>query len=319
MKILITGASGFVGSYLAEALLAKHGLSAEIVGVASSQMSINRLPHLAEKIDWRVGNLLDERFVESIISDYDQVYHLAAFSSAGNSFSKPVETIENNLKAELFLLEGLKKTESKARILIVGSIDMYGSIEGDADVVEDTPLMPASPYAVSKIAQDYLGLHYYLSHNLDVVRVRPSNHIGPRQAAGFVVPSFCQQVASIELGKQEPEIKVGTISTIRDFTDVRDMVVAYMLALDKGQAGEAYVLGSGVGTSIEDVLNEIISQSTVKPIKITVDPTKIRAKDVSRLVVKADKFIQLTSWHTTIPLSTSLHAILDFWRNTSKE
>jgi GDP-4-dehydro-6-deoxy-D-mannose reductase len=184
-------------------------------------------------------------------------------------------------------------------------------------ITEATAFRPDSPYGVSKIAQDFLGLQYFLSHRLHVIRVRPSNHIGPRQNEQFVTSNFAKQIAEIEAGKREPILHVGNLSAQRDFTDVRDMVRAYYLALEKCTPGEVYNIGSEHAVSIEAVLQMLLRQSRV-PIQVHQDPARFRPSDTPILYSDASKFRRQTGWQKTISLETSLRDILDYWREKIK-
>ena len=316
-KVLITGASGFVGGWLAEHLLSLG--NAEIYGTYLSEDSKESSP-VKDKITFLQADLSQRSEVEKIITDVrpDEVYHLAALASVGASFKDPVATFHNNIDVEIFLLESLKNSNlTSTRVLIVGSAEVYGFVRPeDLPIDEGTPLRPASPYAVTKISQDFLGLQYHLSYKMPLIRVRPFNHIGPRQGLGFVVADFAKQIAEIEKGKQEPVIKVGNLEAKRDFTDVRDMVKAYSLILEKGIPGDVYNIGSGKSVKIADVLDILISMSNTK-IEKEVDPTKLRPSDTPDIVCNNTKIRNLTSWEPTVPLSTTLKDTLDYWRSLS--
>jgi GDP-4-dehydro-6-deoxy-D-mannose reductase len=180
-------------------------------------------------------------------------------------------------------------------------------------VAENTPMRPDSPYGVSKIAQDFLGLQYFLSHHLDVVRVRPSNHIGPRQNEQFVTSNFAKQIAEIEAGKREPVVHVGNLTARRDFTDVRDMMRAYVLALEYGEAGDVYCLGSEQPVSIQHALDVLLQASRVK-IRVEEDNSRLRPSDTPVMYYDTRKFRAKTGWSPAISLEESLNAILDYWR-----
>jgi len=242
------------------------------------------------------------------------VYHLAGQAFAPISWQDPWGTIEINLRAQVNVLSAMARTQSTARIVVIGSIDEYGHAEpGNVPVTETTPFRPDSPYGVSKIAQDFLGLQYFLSNQLHVIRVRPSNHIGPRQNEQFVTSNFAKQIAEIETGKREPAIYVGNLTAQRDFTDVRDMMRAYYLALERGIAGDVYNIGSERAVSIEHVLDLMLQQSRAS-IQVKQDPARFRPSDTPIMYCDASKFRQQTGWQTTIPLEQSLRDILDYWR-----
>jgi GDP-4-dehydro-6-deoxy-D-mannose reductase len=178
---------------------------------------------------------------------------------------------------------------------------------------EDSPLRPNNPYAVSKVAQDLLGLQYYLAHKVPVVRVRPYNHTGPGQSPRFVAPSFAQQIARIEAGLQEPVLKVGNLGASRDFTDVRDIVRAYHLAVTQGVAGEVYNLASGRPQSVLGLLEMLLSYSRAD-IRVERDPSRYRPVDVPVVYGSAEKFHRCTGWEPGIPFEQTLRDILDYWR-----
>ena len=314
-KILITGASGFVGGWLAEHL-ASLG-NAEIYGTYLTEESRESSP-VRDKIHFLQADLSQKEAIEKIVTDVrpDEVYHLAALASVASSFKDPIGTFHNNIDVEIFLLESLRSAGlTNTRVLIVGSAEVYGYVRPeDLPIDESTPLRPANPYAVTKIAQDFLGLQYNISYKMPLIRVRPFNHIGPRQGLGFVVSDFAKQIADIEKKKQEPVIKVGNLDAKRDFTDVRDMVKAYSLILEKGIPGDVYNIGSGNSMQISEILDKLIGMSTVQ-IERQVDETRLRPSDVPEIVCNNTKIKNLTSWEPKISLDTTLKDTLDYWRN----
>lgn len=318
-RVLITGASGFVGGWLAEHLLSL-GLS-EIYGTYMTEESREISP-VKDNITFIQADLSQKETIEKIISEVrpDEVYHLAALASVASSFKDPIATFHNNIDVEINLLESLRQNNlTNTRVLIVGSAEVYGYVNpSDLPIDEETPLRPASPYAVTKIAQDFLGYQYNLSYKIPLIRVRPFNHIGPRQATGFVVADFAKQIADIEKGKQEPVIKVGNLEAKRDFTDVRDMVKAYSLILEKGIPGEVYNIGSGKSVKIGDVLDMLIGMSTVKIDRET-DPAKLRPSDIPETVSDNTKISQTTGWKPEIPFEETLKTVLDYWREQSNK
>jgi len=315
-KILITGVTGFVGKHLASHLLTQK--SYEVVGTYRNEAHLSSLGDLQDQIQLKQLNLHDTDEVESVIlsTKPDYICHLAAQASAFESYKSPVDTLTNNIVSEFAVLDVLRKHEMKnTRVLIVSTGEVYGVVTpSDLPVDEETPLRPASPYAVSKIAQDYLGLQYFYAYNLDIVRVRPYNHIGPGQKEGYVVADFAKQVAEIEKGHKEPVISVGNLDAKRDFTDVRDIVTAYRLALEKGVSGDVYNIGSGKSHKVSEILEMLLALST-KEITVEVDKSKFRPIDVREIVCDFDKFHGLTGWKPTIPLEQTLQDILDYWRS----
>jgi len=220
----------------------------------------------------------------------------------------------NNIIAELNLLRAVQELGLATRILLIGSSEEYGHVRpDDLPVNEETPFRPENPYAVSKIAQDMLGLQYFIAYKLPVIRVRPFNHIGPGQGEHFVSAAFAHQVAAIEAGRQQPVLRVGNLDAERDFTDVRDMVRAYHLAILQGEPGEVYNIGSGQAVAIRAILDILLSLSVVD-VRVERDPNRLRPADVPRIVCDPRRFRTCTGWHPTISLQQSLRDILDDWR-----
>jgi len=291
MNILVTGSSGFAGRHLTQHLKFR-GHTA-----------------LTPEID-----LLNATETEVVISKqkFDAVIHLAAMAEVGTSLISPAKILRNNIFAQLNLLEAFRRRNSKAKILIICSADEYGGSQA-GPINENTPLMPSSPYAVSKVAQDFLGLQYYLAYGLNIIRLRPFNHIGEGQRTGFVVPDFAKQIVKIEKSGRPGEIMVGNLEAIRDFTDVKDMVRAYELALAKGRVGEVYNVGSGRGLKISYLLQELIKLSKAK-IQIKVDKSRFRPGEYSQLICNPDKFMKATGWKPVIPLEKTFERVLEWWR-----
>ena len=313
-KIVITGITGFVGKHLATYLLSQK--SYEIIGTYHSETSLHSLQEIKDKVKLQQLDLQNKEAAESLILEEkpDYIVHLAAQASPSKSFSDPVGTITNNIVSEFSLLDVIRSHNLQTRVLIISTGDIYGIIRSsDIPVDEETPLRPGTPYAVSKIAQDYLSLQYHLAYKIDVVRVRPYNHVGPGQKEGYVISDFAKQIAEIEAGKKEPVLSVGNLNAGRDFTDVRDVVRAYDLALQKGESGDVYNIGSGKSRKIADVLDQMLSLSTQK-IEVKVDQSKFRPIDVPEIVCDYQKFHKLTGWKPEIPFEKTLENILDYWR-----
>ncbi|MEJ2208214.1 MAG: GDP-mannose 4,6-dehydratase [Anaerolineae bacterium] len=312
MKALITGISGFVGSHLAEYLLANTDW--EVAGtVYGPYDNIADLCGTLELYPAELSRLDVMTFVLEQ-SQPDAVFHLAAQPLVSVSRRDPWGTIETNVRMQLNVLEGVARVQPQCRVLAVASSEEYGLVsEQDLPIDEDTPLRPLNPYAVSKVAQDLLGLQYHLSHKLDVVRVRPFNHIGPRQRIGFVAPDFASQVARVERGLQPPVMEVGNLEARRDFSDVRDVVRAYHLLVTQGRSGQVYNVGSGESHSVQDILDTLLSMTDVE-IEVRQDPKRMRPSDVPEVVCDASRIREDTGWQTTISFEQSLEDILNFWR-----
>src|SRR3990167_3028519 len=311
-KALITGIAGFAGSHLADNLLAKN---IKVFGFYHPNHSTSNVDHIKNKIQLFSVDLLNQKKTSDAVGEIkpDYVFHLAASSSPAQSFKNPGLTLENNLQSQINLLEALVKINSSAKILIVGSAEEYGIVEKKYDPVdEQTPIQPISPYAVSKVAQDFLGYQYFMHYKLNIVRVRPFNHIGPLQSTDFVVPAFASQIVQIEK-KGSGKIKVGNINSFRDFTDVRDVVRAYLLVLDKGEMGDVYNIGSGKLVQIENVLKTLIALSPAK-IEITFDKSRLAPTEVKSITCNYSKLKQATGWKPEIPLSTTLFDTINYER-----
>lgn len=309
---LVTGGSGFAGTYLVEFLRTRPDLTvwtcdrtgpSPLLGPSAAARHI--------RID--LLNPADARQLMAEVRP-DYVYHLAGQAFVGQSWSDPWGTMEINVRAQLNLLEAALAERLNPRFLAVGSMEEYGRVApGDLPIRETQALRPDSPYGVSKVTQDMLGLQYFLSRGLPVIRVRPFNHIGPRQTRRFVAPAFASQIAAIEVGKQPPVMKVGNLSASRDFTDVRDVVRAYVLALEHGEPGEVYNIGSGASHSIRSLLDRLLSLSTVN-ISIETDTTRLRPADVPDVVCDASRLRAATGWQPRVTFDQSLSDLLDYER-----
>jgi len=247
-------------------------------------------------------------------SDPDVIFHLAAQSFVPSSFADPWDTLETNIRSQLNILEAVRRVQRPTRVLVIGSNEEYGRpTPEELPVTEASPLRPISPYAVSKVAQDLLGLQYFLAHGMPVVRLRPFNHTGPGRPPRFVVPAFASQIARAEAGLQEPVVRVGNLDAERDFSDVRDIVRAYYLAAMQGEPGEVYNLASGRPRSVRGVLETLLSFSTTE-IRVEVDPDLYRPVDTLVIYGSAEKFRRRTGWEPEIPFEQTLLDVLNYWR-----
>jgi GDP-4-dehydro-6-deoxy-D-mannose reductase len=314
LRALITGISGFVGSHLAEHLLATTDweVSGTVYGKADNLAHIR---HRLRLIPAELSQIEVMRFVvEETRPDY--IFHLAAQPIPALSRLNPWFTLENNIRPQLNVLEVVAEAALPCRVLVVGSSEEYGFVlPADMPLSEDAPLRPNSAYGVSKVAQDLLGLQYWLSHGVETIRVRPFNHLGPRQRKGFVAPDFASQIAEVEAGLRPPLIHVGNLEVARDFSDVRDVVRGYVLALTQGAPGEVYNLGSERATTIGTLLHALLALSRER-IEILEDAARMRRADVPSIVSDCARLRSLTGWRAEIPLERSLQDVLNYWRDS---
>ncbi|MCD6289089.1 MAG: GDP-mannose 4,6-dehydratase [Anaerolineae bacterium] len=311
-QALITGISGFVGSHLAEYLLTETDWT--VAGTLYGDES--NIDHIRSRLKLYPADLSQPDTVTAILDEVrpDYIFHLAAQPIPSLSRSDPWGTLKVNIQLQVNVLESVVRLGLNSRVLVVGSSEEYGLVRPEQlPVTEDTPLRPLNPYGVSKIAQDFLGLQYHLAYQVFVVRVRPFNHIGPRQRLGFVVPDFAQQVAEAETGVRPPVVYVGNLDVERDFSDVRDVVRAYRLALTAGEPGQVYNVGAGVAHSVREIVERLIS-FTGMDIEIRVDPERVRPAEVPKLVADISRLRERTGWEPLIPFEQSLRDVLDEWR-----
>jgi GDP-4-dehydro-6-deoxy-D-mannose reductase len=312
LKALITGISGFVGSHLTEYLLESTGW--EVAGTVFGPYG--DIAHLCAQLELYPAELSRLDVMTFILEQCqpDVIFHLAAQPLVSVSQRDPWGTLETNIHMQLNVLEGVARVKPDCRVLAVGSSEEYGLVSPeDLPIDEDVPLRPLSAYAISKVAQDLLGLQYHLTRDLDVVRVRPFNHIGPRQRQGFVAPDFASQIAAIELGLQPPVMTVGNLSTRRDFSDVRDVVRAYVALVRSGESGQVYNIGSGESLAVQELLDILLGMSGVE-VEVRPDPARLRASDVPEVVCDITRIQQQTGWKPQIPLEQSLQDIMAYWR-----
>lgn len=309
MRSLITGISGFVGPHLAKHLLSnKH----TVFGVDLIKKKI-------ENVSSYQVDILNRKSLFSVMNEIkpDYVFHLAAQSSVEKSFSQPELTKKVNVDGTKNLLDSILNAKINPAILIVSSAQIYGTPK-QTPITEQHPLNPQSPYAKLRLKQEKLALDYYKKHSMKIVIARSFNHTGPGQSAEFVCPDFAKQIVEIEKGLRKPVIKVGDLKAKRDFTDVRDIVRGYLLALEKGKTGEYYNLCSGKAYSVEEILHILIKISNCKGIKIERDPKKMRPSDMPILLGDNSKFRKQTGWKPEIQIEQTLSDILEYWRKQIK-
>lgn len=298
-RALVTGASGFAGPYLVRHLL-QEGYEV-VAGVRGSHA---HLPKGCRPVNLDVT---DREAVRRAIAEAQpgEVYHLAGLtrpaSGAVNLF------YQVNFGGALNLLEAMCEEAPEAGVLLVGSAYAYGRIV--RPIVETDPFEPVNHYGVSKAAVDLLGRSYALQ-GLRVINVRPFNHSGPGQSPDFVLPTLVKQFADIKAGRCDPIVKLGNLDSVRDLSDVRDVVRAYHLALQKGRSGEAYNVGSGREVSVRDLFELVCREAEIE-VELTVEPSRARATDISYLVANTDKTHRELEWEAKIPLENTVRSMLE--------
>lgn len=315
MRVLITGITGFVGSHLADYIIENHP-EVEVFGMVRWRSRMENILHIVDKVVLVEADLKDIVSLKKCLVDIkpDRIFHLAAQSFVPTSWKLPAETFAINSIGQINLFEAVLSLNLSPKIQVTGSSEEYGHVNSDEIPMKETnPLRPLSPYAVSKVAQDLLGWQYFKSYGLKTVRTRGFNHTGPRRGDVFICSNFAKQIAGIEKGKREPVLYVGNLEAKRDFTDVRDIVRAYWICVEKGEEGEVYNIGTGKTYSMREVLDILLSLSKVE-VRTEVDPNRLRPSDVPVLLSDSLKFRKLTGWEPKIPFQQSLEDLLNYWR-----
>jgi len=313
-RVLVTGVTGFVGSHLVDYLLSRG--DCEIVGIMRWRSPTENIAHVMDRITLVECDLRDASSARDTLETVrpDWIFHLAAQSFVPTSWSAPTESLTTNILGQLNLFEAVRHLGLRPRIQIACSSEEYGMVHADELPIRETnPLRPLSPYAVSKVGQDMLGYQYWMSWKMDVVRTRGFNHEGPRRGPVFVSSDFAKQIADIEKGRKPPVIHVGNLEAKRDFCDVRDMVKAYWLALEKGASGEVYNICTGRAWSIREVLDLLLSMTRTK-IEVKQDAARMRPSDVPILLGDHSKFAKATGWQPVVPFEQTLREMLEYWR-----
>lgn len=312
-RALITGITGFVGSHLAEFLLKEE---IDVYGTVRWRSKTENIDHIKDKLKLKEADMRDGHSLESVIREVepDYVFHLAAQSFVPMSWKAPADTLETNIVGTAHLLEAIRKLECDPVIQIAGSSEEYGLVyPHEIPIKETNALRPLSPYGVSKVAEDLLGWQYFKSYGIKVVRTRAFNHTGPRRGDVFVTSDLSKQIAEIEKGSREPIIYVGNLNAKRDFSDVRDVVRAYRLAVDKCEYGEVYNICSEEAVAIQSVLDLLLSM-TDKNIQVKQDPARMRPSDVEILQGDCSKFRERTGWTPEIQFEKTMRDLLEYWR-----
>jgi GDP-4-dehydro-6-deoxy-D-mannose reductase len=313
-RVLVTGVTGFAGSHLVDYMLERG--DCDVVGIQRWRSRTENIEHFADRITLLECDLRDASSTRDTLEKVrpDWIFHLAAQSFVPTSWTAPTESLTTNIIGQINLFEAVRKLGMHCRIQLACSSEEYGLVLPDELPIQETnPLRPLSPYAVSKVGQDLLGYQYWKSWKLDCVRTRGFNHEGPRRGPVFVASDFAKQIADIEKGRREAVISVGNLEAKRDFTDVRDMVRAYWLALEKCEPGEVYNICTGSAWTIRKVLDQLLSMTKSK-IEVRQDPARLRPSDVPVLIGDNSKFVKATGWQPVIPFEQTLRDMLEYWR-----
>ena len=313
-RVLVTGVTGFAGSHLVDYMLSRG--DCEIFGILRWRSPTDNIGHFMDRITLVECDLRDASSTRDTLETVrpDWIFHLAAQSFVPTSWSAPTESLMTNILGQLNIFEAVRRLGLKVRIQLACSSEEYGMVLPDEVPIKETnPLRPLSPYAVSKVAQDMLGYQYWMSWKVDSVRTRGFNHEGPRRGPVFVASDFAKQIADIEKGRRAPVVNVGNLDAKRDFSDVRDMVRAYWLALEKCEPGDVYNICTGRSWTIRELLDLLLSMTQTK-IEVRQDPARLRPSDVPVLLGDNSKFVKATGWKPTIPFEQTLRDMLDYWR-----
>lgn len=311
MRVLITGMNGFAGGHLADLLIAETPWT--LIGASRNATGERNSPRIA----WWNLDLRDADAVRRLIrlERPDLIVHLAAQPYVPAAWDDPWATFEMNVRPQQNLFDALLASKLTPRIIIVSSNEVYGPPLGPDDLPfrETRPTMPVNPYGVSKVAQEAMALQYRRSHGLDVVVVRPFNHIGPRQTMTSVANQFGQQIAEIEAGQREPVLQVGNMAAERDFTDVRDVARAYLALIQRGEPGEIYNVCSGRSRPVETLLDIMLAHARV-PIQVVPDPARMRTADTPISYGANEKLSTATGWAPRVPFEQTVLDVLIDWR-----
>jgi GDP-4-dehydro-6-deoxy-D-mannose reductase len=305
--ILITGAAGFAGSHLLD-LLAGGGAT-----ITAWHRPGGSPPRDASAARWDAVDLLDQAQVDVAMERARPaaVYHCAGAAHVGRAWDSTASTLATNVRGTHHVLRALERIGSRARVLVPSSALVYAP--GDQPLAEDQPLRPSSPYGLSKLAQEMLGVK--ANDVMPVTIARPFNHFGPRQHPHFVASGFARRIADIERGRWAPEISVGNLEASRDLTDVRDTVRAYQMILERGEPGRPYNVCSGHAITMRELLDRLIARARV-PVTVKVDPARYRPNDTPMLVGNPGRLRDELGWSARIPIEQTLDDLLEYWRAT---
>lgn len=315
-KILVTGGTGFVGSHLLEYLV-EHEKTSIIFATKRMNSSLKNLSNIKNKIELLDCDINDFTSVKTTLEKClpNEIYHLAALSWVTPSWDMPSIYMQTNAIGTINLFEALRFLDLKPRILVSCTPEEFGNVDKkDLPITEETRISPLNPYAASKVAQDMVCMTWSASYNFQIIRTRAFNHEGPRRDILGANASFANQIAKIEFGLQEPIIEVGDLKAVRNFTDVRDIVIAYHLAIKHCLPNELYLIGSDNIYSMQECLEYLISLSKVKGITFKTVKERIRPTELYNFVGDFSKFEKLTSWKPKISFEETMNSVLTYWR-----
>ena len=317
MRVLITGITGFVGPHLAEYLLAHH-TEVELWGLAWGDEGRDQLASLEPDLRLVEGDLTEPASLEAALTAArpEVVFHLAAATSVADSWAHPAHIFRVNVTGQINLFECLLGAGMRPKVVLSSSAEIYGRTPTESlPLTEDHPLRPLSPYGSSKAAQDLIAFQYHAAHGLPTVRLRLFNQTGPRRPARFVLSSFARQITEIERGLRAPELTVGNLEVVRDFSDVRDVARAYWLAAIEGEPGAAYNICSGQPRTVRSALEALLELSACE-VEIRVDPELLRVADIPAQYGSHARFTADTGWQPEIPFEQTLRDLLDWHRSS---
>lgn len=325
-KALITGMTGMVGSHLADFLL--ENTDWEIHGLQRWRSSLDNILHLMDRINRKdrvfvhYGDLNDQGSLIKVLEEVkpDYIFHLAAQSYPQTSFNAPIDTLNTNILGTCRLLEGVRILGMKPIIHVCASSEVFGRVPKEKlPINEECTFHPASPYAISKVGTDLIGRYYAEAYDMTIMTTRMFTHTGPRRGDVFAESTFAKQIALIEAGIIPPVVKTGNLDSLRTWADVRDAVRAYyMLVTENPQKGAYYNIGGSYTCSVRDMLNKLLSLSTVKNIKVETDPVRLRPIDADLQVPDTSKFKEHTGWEPEISFDKTMEDLLNYWREKIK-
>jgi GDP-4-dehydro-6-deoxy-D-mannose reductase len=318
-RVLITGATGPVGSSLAEYLLKQPGVEVAVFKRWRSDARV--LARVQHALTFYEGDIEDAYAVSDAVAQAapDYVFHLAAQSYPSASWGAPVATMRANVEGTVHLLEAVRRHAPQAKVHIAGSSAQYGVVAPDAiPIAESHPMRPASPYGISKVAQELLGLQYFDSYGVHTVVTRSFNHVGPRQGDRTAIQTFCRQLALIEAGRQDPVLWVGNLEPRRDYTHVDDVARALWALIQGAPGGSVYNMCSGVATRIGDIVDMAVAQTPVT-VEVRVDQARLRPVDEPILCGDNRRLREVTGWQPRISMEQTVAELLTYWRQRIRD